>query len=258
MTSPTVQPSVRNAPTGEPIHNQILLCIPDEEFQQIVPNLEFLELPHHLNLYEPGTPIEWVFFPDAGMISLVISTSEGKTVEVGEVGKEGFAGIPASVGMTTSHVGEVVQIAGRGNRMKATDLQTVLKCTPKLQDVLHRYTVVLGMQVAQTAACNRLHNINQRLARWLLVTRDRVAADTFHITQDFLSMMLGTDRPSVTLAAGALQKRGAIDYGRGVVQILDVPALKESACECHEVARKFHFEMRYIDDAPCGPAGKHQ
>src|ERR1700689_4209609 len=145
---------------------------------------------------------------------------DGKTVEVGEVGKEGFAGIPAAVGMRKSQVREVVQIAGDGFMVRADALRNVLKSSPQLQQILTRYAVGQGMQIAQTAACNRLHNIEQRFARWLLITQDRVGSPTFLITQDFLATMLGTDRPTVSLTAGMLQKKGVIKWTRSVVQIL--------------------------------------
>src|ERR1700737_205987 len=177
-------------------------------------------MPGRLSLYEPNDPLEFVYFPNAGMVSLVIETEDGRTVEVGEVGKEGFAGIPAAVGMRRSQVREVVQIAGDGFRVRVDALQRVLRSSPELRQILTRYAVGQGMQIAQTAACNRLHNIEQRLARWLLITQDRVDSPTLAITDDFLATMLGTDRPTVSLAAGILQNKQIIEYTRGAVQIL--------------------------------------
>jgi CRP-like cAMP-binding protein len=200
-------------------------------------------MPHQLSLYEPNDPLEFVYFPNAGMVSLVIETEDGRTVEVGEVGKEGFAGIPAAVGMRKSQVREVVQIAGDGFRVRVDELQRVLRSSPQLQQILTRYAVTHWMQMAQTAACNRLHNIEQRFARWLLITQDRVDSPTFAITQDFLATMLGTDRPTVSLAAGMLQKKGAIKWTRGEVQILSRAKLEECACECYGAS----WEDRYGD-----------
>jgi len=166
-------------------------------------------------------------------VSLVIATEDGRTVEVGEVGKEGIAGIPAAVGMKRSQVREVVQIAGNGFRIRVGAWQSVLRSTPQSQMILTRCAVVQGLQIAQTAACNRLHNIEQRFARWLLITQDRVDSARFAITHDFLAMMLGTDRPTVSLAAGILQKKQVIVHTRGAVQILSRAKLESCACECY-------------------------
>ena len=227
------QSGERTNAAGKPVSNKVLLSIPDSEYHAIRPHLEFLSMPHHLSLYEPNHPLEFVYFPNAGMVSLVIATEDGRTVEVGEVGKEGFAGIPAAVGMKWSQVREVVQIAGNGFKVRVGALQSVLRSTPQFQLILTRYAVVQGMQIAQTAACNRLHNIEQRFARWLLITQDRVDSATFAITHDFLATMLGTDRPTVSLAAGILQKKQVIVHTRGAVQILSRAKLENCACECY-------------------------
>src|SRR5579864_2652177 len=228
-----MQPNERTTIAGNRVGNKILLAIPDKEYGLILPHLEFLSMPHHLSLYEPGQPLEFVHFPNIGMVSLVIATEDGKTIEVGEVGREGFAGIQAAVGINRNQVREIVQIAGDGFKVRIEALQSVLKSAPELQRILTRYAVVQGMQFAQTAACNRLHNIEQRLARWLLITQDRVDSATFAITHDFLATMLGTDRPTVSLAAGILQKKQAIVYTRGAVQILSRAKLENCACECY-------------------------
>ncbi len=233
----------RTTSTGHRVRNQILLSISDEEYTLIRPHLEFLSMPHHLSLYEPGEPLEFVYFPNSGMVSLVIATQDGKTVEVGEVGREGFAGTQAAVGINTNQVREIVQIAGDGFRVRISVLQSVLKSAPELERILTRYAVVQGMQFAQTAACNRLHNIEQRLARWLLITQDRVDSSTLAITHDFLATMLGTDRPTVTLAAGILQDKRIIEYTRGAVQILSRTKLEACTCECYGVIQQYNREI---------------
>jgi CRP-like cAMP-binding protein len=238
-----MQPSERTTTAGNRVGNKVLLSIPDKEYALIRPHLEFLSMPHHLSLYEPGQPLEFVHFPNTGMVSLVIATEDGKTVEVGEVGKEGFAGIQAAVGINRNQVREIVQVAGDGFRVRIGALQSVLQSAPELQRILTRYAVVQGMQFAQTAACNRLHNIEQRLARWLLITQDRVDSATLTITHDFLATMLGTDRPTVSLAAGILQNKQIIEYTRGAVQILNRGKLEECACECYEVIRQYNHEI---------------
>jgi len=228
-----VQSGERTNAAGKPVSNKVLLSIPDSEYRAIRPHLEFLSMPQHLSLYEPDHPLEFVYFPNAGMVSLVIAMEDGRAVEVGEVGKEGFAGIPAAVGMKKSQVREVVQIAGNGFKVRVDALQSVLRSTPQLQLILTRYAVIQALQIAQTAACNRLHNIEQRFARWLLITQDRVDSAKFAITHDFLAIMLGTDRPTVSLAAGILQKKQAIVHTRGAVQILSRAKLDNCACECY-------------------------
>jgi CRP-like cAMP-binding protein len=238
-----MQPSERTSTAGNRVTNKILLSISDKEYSLVHPHLESLDMPHHLSLYEPGQPLEFVHFPNSGMVSLVIATEDGRTVEVGEVGKEGFSGVQAAVGINKNQVREIVQIAGDGFRVKIGALKTVLQSAPELQRILTRYAVVQGMQFAQTAACNRLHNIEQRLARWLLITQDRVDSSTLAITHDFLATMLGTDRPTVSLAAGILQDKQIIEYSRGEVQILSRAKLKECSCECYGVIEQYNHEI---------------
>jgi CRP-like cAMP-binding protein len=235
--------AARATTAGNRVGNKILLSISDKEYGLIRPHLEFLSMPQHLTLYEPGRPLEFVHFPNSGMVSLVIATEDGKTVEVGEVGREGFAGTQAAVGINTNQIREVVQIAGDGFRVRIEPLQSVLQSAPELQRILARYAVVQGMQFAQTAACNRLHNIEQRLARWLLITQDRVDSPTLAITHDFLATMLGTDRPTVSLAAGILQNKQIIEYTRGAVQILSRTKLEDCACECYGVIQQYNDEI---------------
>ncbi|MFZ0213970.1 MAG: Crp/Fnr family transcriptional regulator [Candidatus Acidiferrales bacterium] len=233
----------RTTTTGNQVRNKILLLISDEEYARIRPHLEYLSMPHHLSLYEPGQPLEFVYFPNSGMVSLVIATEDGRTVEVGEVGKEGFAGTQAAVGINTNQVREIVQIAGDGFRVRIGALQSVLQLAPELQRILTRYGVVQGMQFAQTAACNRLHNIEQRLARWLLITQDRVDSPMLSITHDFLATMLGTDRPTVSLAAGVLQDKQIIEYTRGAVRILSRTKLEACTCECYGVIQQYNRDI---------------
>ena len=237
----TAKAGERTNSTGKPVSNRVLLSVSDKEYRAIRPHLEFLSMPHQLSLYEPNDPLEFVYFPNAGMVSLVIEMEDGRTVEVGEVGKDGFAGIPAAVGMRKSQVREVVQIAGDGFRVRVNELQRLLRSSPQLQQILTRYAVTHWMEMAQTAACNRLHDIEQRFARWLLITQDRVDSPTFAITQDFLATMLGTDRPTVSLAAGMLQKKGAIRWTRGEVEILNRAKLETCACECYAAIREDRF-----------------
>lgn len=183
--------------------------------------------------------MEYCYFPNRGLISLLIATEDGRTVEAAMVGNEGVAGVSAAVGLAISTSRFVVQIPGDGLRLALSVLQDRLRSTPHFQMVLCRYAVIRGMQIAQTAACNRLHDTAQRLARWLLMAADRVHSSSLPVTHDFLATILGTDRPSVSLAAKNLQKRKVIQYGRGAIQILNRRKLEASACECYRVIRQF-------------------
>jgi CRP-like cAMP-binding protein len=227
---------------GKSVGNTILLSIPDSDYNSLRPHLEYVSLPNHRVLHEPGK-LEFAYFLNRGLISLVVVMKDGKTAEAGLVGNEGFTGTPAAVALRRSTLRAVVQITGDGFRVKVGALQNTLESTPYLQLMLNRYAVVRSMQVAQTAACNRLHNIEQRLARWLLMTQDRVDSGALPITHDFLATMLGTDRPSVSLAAGVLQRKGLIEYTRGAVKIVNRTKLEDSACECYEVVRQNDGEL---------------
>lgn len=225
---------------GRPVHNRLLLSLPDNEFQHLRPLLTFENLAHHTSLHEPGEKIEFVHFVDRGLVSIVVSTREGKTVEVGLVGNEGLVGIPGIVGLNRSPHRAVVQISGEGFRTRVDMLQELLPSCPSFHTIASRHAVIQGMQAAQSAACNRLHGIEQRLARWLLSMQDRVDQPSLNITHDFLATMLGTDRPSVSLAAGILQKKGAIEYTRGAVRIVNRKKLEELTCECYSVIQQFN------------------
>ena len=223
--------------------NTILLSLPDPEFDSIRPHLQFVALPHHLSLQEPNRKLEFAYFLNKGMISLVFTTHSGESVEVGVVGNEGFTPIPIAAGIRRSPHRGVVQVAGQGFKVSVSALETVLQSSPRFQKLLYRYAAVHGIQVAQTAGCNRLHNLEQRLARWLLLIQDRVESGLLRITHDFLATMLGTDRPSVSLAAGALQRRQIIEYTHGAVKILNRKRLESSACECYGITQQFNSEL---------------
>jgi CRP-like cAMP-binding protein len=225
---------------GKPVANRILLTLPEAEYQLLRPLLSYVQMPHHASLHEPGEKIEFVYFPNGGLVSLVVVMKEGKTVEVGVIGNEGLIGTPAALGLNRSPHRAVVQIAGTGHRVRIEALRNVLPSAPQLQYLASRHAVIQGMQAAQSAACNRLHGIEQRLARWLLIMQDRIDEGMLRITHDFLATMLGTDRPSVSLAAGILQKKETIQYTRGSVRILNRKRLEESACECYGVIQQFN------------------
>jgi CRP-like cAMP-binding protein len=227
---------------GKSIRNTVLLSTSDSDFSLLRPHLEYVDLPSHLVLHEAGK-MEFAYFPNRGFISLVVVMKDGRTAEAGMVGKEGFTGTPAAVGLNWSTLQAVVQITGDGFRVEIGVLENTLKFAPLLRLMLCRYAVIHGLHVAQTAACNRLHNVEQRLARWLLMTQDRVDSGSLPITHDFLATMLGTDRPTVSLAAGALQRKKIIEYTRGAVKIVNRKKLEGSACECYGVIRQYDGEF---------------
>jgi CRP-like cAMP-binding protein len=238
-----LQPGERTNTGGKPVSNIILLSIVESDYSLLRPHLEYVELPNHLILHEAGGKLEFVYFPNRGLISLVVAMKDGKTAEAGVVGNEGFTGIPAAVGLSRSPLQAIVQITGDGFRVPVGALQQLLESAPHLQLLLNRYAVLQGMQVAQTAACNRLHDLEQRLARWLLMTQDRVDSASLQITHDFLATMLGTNRSSVSLAAGILQREGSIEYTHGVVTIVNRRRLEDSACECYAIMQQYNGQL---------------
>jgi CRP-like cAMP-binding protein len=228
---------------GKPVANTILLSIPDAEFNALREDLEFVDLPDHEVLHDAHQKIEFVYFLNAGMVSLVFETRHGETVEVGVVGNEGFVPVSAAAGLRRSPHQAIMQVGGSGFKANVKSLDARIKASPRLQQLLHRYAALHGLQVAQTAGCNRLHDLEQRLARWLLLTQDRVGSGLLRITHDFLATMLGTDRPSVSLAAGSLQKKKIIEYTHGAVRVLNRKKLEGSACECYGVIQQYNAEL---------------
>jgi CRP-like cAMP-binding protein len=228
---------------GKQVSNKVLLAAPDNEYELLRSDLTYMDLPDHLSLHEPTQNIEFVYFPNRGMVSQVVVTKDGRTVEVGVVGSEGYVGAGLAAGLSRSSVREIMQVAGDGFRMMGNALERILRTAPQLQLLLNRHTGLQAMQVAQTAACNRLHDIQQRLSRWLLMTQDRVNLAVLPITHDFIATMMGTDRSTVSLAAAVLQKKGIIDYVRGAVKIVNRRKLEKSACECYAVIQQFEDEL---------------
>jgi CRP-like cAMP-binding protein len=219
---------------SHPIQNAILLGLPRKERNLIISKSKFVQLPARTILSEMGDPIEVCYFLNSGVVSIIHVMTDGKSVEVGLTGKEGFVGLPLIVGYGASPTRAIIQIAASGYKMRARDLKSALGKCPRLREALQRYSQELSIQAIQVAACNRLHEVDERLARWLLMSQDRVGESTFLLTQEFISHMLGTRRASVTVAAGILQKAGLITYSRGQVTIEDRVGLESAACECYE------------------------
>jgi CRP-like cAMP-binding protein len=229
--------------SGRPIANEILSSIPENEYNRIRPDLELVQLgPHHI-LHEAGEKIEFAYFLNQGLASLVVLTSDGRSVEVAIVGHEGMVGTPLAVGLHRGPYRAIMQIPGTAMRIKSDILELRWAETPELRLLLNRYVLVQGLQIAQIAACNRLHEIEQRLARWLLMCQDRVDSEFLPVTHEFLAQMLGTGRPSVSLAAGILQRAGTIENLRGTVKILNRKELEDATCECYKVIQHFNRSL---------------
>jgi CRP-like cAMP-binding protein len=184
-------------------------------------------------LNEAGAAHKYAYFPLNCMVSLVASAKGGRELEVGLVGREGMVGIGLALGVEESPARAIVQGKGDGIRIPAAQFAMLIKRNPALRAATYRYAYMALAMTMQIAACNAAHDLKPRLARWLLLTRDRLCTDTFEITQEFLGQMLGAQRPSVNLAASALQRRGLITYRRGVLKLRDIPALEASACACY-------------------------
>ncbi len=230
--------SPRTDDDGNDIQNEILLALPRTEFEAVLPKLEFVRLKLHHVLHEAGETLKSAYFCNSGMFSVLNVMPDGKSVEVGLIGKEGCSATPLVAGFRTSHTRTVVQADATAFRMDADALRAAFPNCPTLQRQLNRYAQLLAVQVTQIAACNRLHEVNERLARWLLMTQDRVGSESLPLTQEFLAQMLGTRRSSVTVSAGTLQKAGLIAYTRGNVMIHDRRRLEEVACDCYGLLQR--------------------
>jgi CRP-like cAMP-binding protein len=231
---------------GNRIHNHILLGLPPKESELLLPKLEFVRLKTHHVLHEPGDTLKSAYFCDSGLVSILTVFPNGKSVEVGLVGKEGFIGVPLVAGFRTAATRAIAQIEATAFRIGSETLKAAVQQYPTLERRLQQFAQVMAMQSTQIAACNRLHEVEERLARWLLMSADRIESNSVPLTQEFLAQMLGTRRSSVTVAAGLLQKAGLIAHTRGDVEIIDRSKLEAAACECYGIMRwqteKWHSE----------------
>jgi CRP-like cAMP-binding protein len=215
--------------------NRILASILPAEYLRLAKQLVPVTLKFGQVLYEPGKAIKHVYFPIDCLVSLLTTVDRHRTLEVGMVGHEGMAGMPFILGVGVSGVRALVQGAGRALRMDAATFRIEFDRNAGLQQALYRYTYALMAQISQTAACNRFHDTEARLARWLLMTSDRVGSHAFDLTQEFLAHMLGLRRVGVTEAASALKSRKLIDYTRGRLKILDMVGLRQASCSCYQI-----------------------
>jgi CRP-like cAMP-binding protein len=231
--------------------NRLLSLLSDDDYELLRPHLSPIAFDYKMSLYEASRPIEQVYFPVDGVASLVITTADGASAEVGTIGSEGIVGLPICLGDVDAPSSVYVQVPGAALMMEAGLFRTELARSPTLKSVMLRYAHAFFNQVAQSAACAHLHKVDQRCCRWLLMTRDRMPTGEFLLTHEFLGMMLGVRRTTVTDVMGSLQKAGLIQYRRGHVTILDQDALRHRACECYDIS-KLEFD-RLLGDTPLAP-----
>jgi len=227
--------------TSQPISNTILAGLPSELLAHLMPKLVEVEVPQRMVLYAADAPIEHAYFPQQGMVSLVKPLEDGAMVEVGMIGREGFVGMPLAIGAAADAVEAMVQIGGSGLRISADALREEMRRSPVLLSHLHHFTHAFYSQITQTAACNGRHTLNERLARWLLMASDRVGDTIIPLSHDFLSMMLASRRPGVTVALGTFKHAGIIHNTHGRIEILSRDGLEAAACECYQAVKQ-HYD----------------
>lgn len=227
-------------PSSVPIRNRLLSALPSDVLSRLLPRLHPVSLSVRDTLFPPDTAIEAVHFVETGWVSLVTALDEGTQAEVGLVGREGMVGLPLILGVDTAFEEAFVQADGTALRMEAAAFRWAMDEEPEFQRLMFRYHAAMNAQTTQTAACNGRHDIEQRLARWLLMAHDRADGDTMQITQEFLAIMLCVYRPTITTAATLLQRSGIIRYVRGRLTVLDRDALEATSCDCYAaVQRRF-------------------
>jgi CRP-like cAMP-binding protein len=217
--------------------NQLLKMLDDQTFHSLSSSLEIVSLPYRKVLYQLNEKINYVYFPIRGMISLVTIMNDGSVIETGLIGKEGMLGIPVLLDSRLSPNQALVQIPGKAFRLDVDRLKTEFDRNPTLRQLLHHYIQARLMQMTQVAACNRLHTLDKRFARWLLSVRDCSEGDTFPLTQEFIAQMLGVRRSGVSVVAGLYQQAGMIHYTRGMITLEDSKAMKDASCECYQLIK---------------------
>jgi CRP-like cAMP-binding protein len=246
MTERTSEMVARKA--ADPHANRLLGLLPRRDYERLRPHLQPIPLEYRQSLYRAHKPIGFVYFIETGVGSQVNTMANGQAAEVGTIGNEGVVGLPIVLGDARAPTSVYIQVPGAGLRMKAALFAKELARSASMRAVMLRYAHAVFNQVAQSAACNQFHSLEQRCCRWLLMTHDRMQSDEFLLTQEFLAMMLGVQRTGVTAAAGALQRAGLIRYKRGNVTIIDRQGLKDRACECYGVS-KTEFDRLLGDGA---------
>jgi CRP-like cAMP-binding protein len=229
--------------------NRLLGLLPAADYARLRPHLVPMTLAYRQSLYRARKPLGFVYFIETGVGSLVNTMANGAAAEVGTIGNEGVVGLPLLLGDDRAPTSVYVQVPGTGFRIKATLFEKELARSASMRRVMLHYAHAFFNQVAQSAACNQFHSIQQRCCRWLLMTHDRMPSDEFLLTQEFLAMMLGVQRTGVSAAAGGLQRAGLIRYTRGIVTILDRRGLERRACECYGISKR-EFDRLLGGQAP--------
>ena len=232
-----------------PISNHLLAALPLKDYTRMFPKLEPFVLTYEENIYQKNEEIRYVFFPSSGIISLLTSVENNSTLEVGLIGKEGIVGLALFLGVKTSNNQAIVQGNGMAMRMSAEDFLGECENCGALPRILQRFTHSRLTQVSQSAACYRFHPIEARLARWLLMTADRMETDEFQITQEFLSNMLGVRREAVNKAAVSLQQQKLISYSRGHISIISRRGLEKATCFCYEIIRNEEISFPVLSNS---------
>lgn len=235
--------------------NAILAHLPEEQYARLAGALQPVELTLGMELSQPNEVIEYAYFPEKGLISTDALTRSGDMIEIDVVGREGLTGLPALYGQPQMSHAVVVECAGHGHRIRTSLLRDVFLEGGELRRVIHNFSYLQLVQISQSVLCNRLHDVEARLARWLLTSANRMESDEIRLTQEFLAHMLGVQRSTLTVAAGELQRNGAIGYSRGKITIVSRPLLKKAACECYEIVdsayrrllkRDAEDDLRYV------------
>jgi CRP-like cAMP-binding protein len=247
--APQLVPATAKYALALPQRNRLLGALPRAELTALLPHLELVQLENQDTFLEPAGPIDFVFFPETAVVSFVSTFDNGGTVEVGTAGCEGMVGLPVFLGEPISTVRWFTQIPGTASRMDAATFARLAAAPGTLHRMMLRYTQTVLTQVSQTAACNAAHLVEERCARWLLMTHDRVEGDEFPLTHEFLAFMLNVRRAGVTLAMRALQDAGVVHCTRGRVKVVDRAGLERASCECYHVVRA-HFARLFEPNAP--------
>jgi CRP-like cAMP-binding protein len=233
-----------------PLSNRLLLSLPPRNLKQLMPNLEFIRCESEQILLDVDAPLDHLYFPNSGVISVVAVYADGKVIEMATIGREGCTGVPAFFGAKRSSARLLVQIPGSAEKMSRTAFNRAMKSMPSFRDLMLAYVQAFFEQVLVSVACNGRHSLKQRLARWLLMMRDRSDDDVMPITQDLLAEMLGVQRPSLTHAVAELEKAGLILRGRRQITILDRKGLVKVSCECYQLVREriaSHLPQSYVE-----------
>jgi CRP-like cAMP-binding protein len=234
-----------------PIANRILSNLPREEFVRLLPHMEHVQIEREEILYNAGDDVQYAYFPNSGMISLLSTTEAGSTIEVAMIGDEGVVGIPVILRMNKIPYDAMIQISIDAIKIRGNVLREEFDRGGEFQDRMLRYIHTLVAQISQSAVCNRFHTVEKRLCRWLLVAHDRVKSETLDLTQEIIAHMLGTPRTGVTMAAVALQRAGVITYSRGRITILNRPRMESMTCECYQIVKE--SVDSYLEDIPPSP-----